>query len=135
MSQAHSSNRAPGGRAAAIGQTQPRGAVVLRTRADTNAGRASRGCEAPIFARSESQKLLQRTLLMSPLGRKRRASTGDCCHWHVCDEPNRGRRGRGKGPIRAEKPAVDDVVDVIDTVNIAAPADTCEGRSWTSLTP
>jgi len=26
-------------------------------------------------------------------------------------------------------------VDVIDTVNIAAPADACEGRSWTSLTP
>jgi hypothetical protein len=43
--------------------------------------------------------------------------------------------GGAKGPIRAEEPAFDDVVDVIDTVNIAAPADACEGRSWTSLTP
>jgi hypothetical protein len=41
------------------------------------------------------------------------------------DEPRAA--GRGNGPIRAEKPAVDDVVDVIDTVNIATPADASEG--------
>jgi len=43
--------------------------------------------------------------------------------------------GERRPPIRAENAAFDDVVDVIDTVNIAAPTGACEEPSWTSFTP
>jgi hypothetical protein len=37
--------------------------------------------------------------------------------------------GGSEGPYPSREPACDDIVDVIDTVNIAAPADACDRRS------